>query len=56
LGIPPTGKQVAFSYVMIDQIGDGKIAGHRSVMDALALLHQLGGKIVAGTDDGRTRN
>ncbi len=41
-GIPPTGKQIAFSVIDILRIADGKIAEHWGLTDQLALLQQLG--------------
>jgi len=44
LGIPPTGKQVTFSVIHIEQLGDGKIVDHWVLGDSLAMLQQLCGK------------
>ena len=41
-GIPPTGKQVTITGIQILRIADGKIVEHRSELDALGLLQQLG--------------
>lgn len=41
-GIPPTGKQVKFSVMHIDQIEDGKIVKHWGQGDTLGLMQQLG--------------
>jgi predicted ester cyclase len=41
LGIPPTGKQVTFSVIHIEQLGDGKIVDHWVLGDSLAMLQQL---------------
>jgi len=35
LGIPPTGKQVTFSVIHIEQLGDGKIVDHWVLGDSL---------------------
>lgn len=42
MGIPPTGKQVRTSNIVIDRIVDGKIMERWSVGDNLGLLQQLG--------------
>jgi len=41
-GIPPTGKEVAFSSIEIDRMEDGKVAEHWFEMDLLGLMGQLG--------------
>jgi predicted ester cyclase len=41
-GIPPTGKEVAFSSIEIDRMVDGKVAEHWFEMDLLGLMGQLG--------------
>jgi steroid delta-isomerase-like uncharacterized protein len=41
-GIPPTGKQIAFSAIMIDRYENGLIAERWVVSDQLGMLHQLG--------------
>jgi predicted ester cyclase len=41
-GIPPTGKQVAFSGIEIDRMLDGKVAEHWFELDLLGLMRQLG--------------
>ena len=41
-GIPPTGKEVAFSSIEIDRMVDGKVAEHWFEMDLLSLMGQLG--------------
>ena len=42
LGIPPTGKQVAFTSIDIYRIADGKIVEVWSQIDLLSVLQQLG--------------
>jgi steroid delta-isomerase-like uncharacterized protein len=42
MGVPPTGKQVAFTGTTIVQMRDGKIAARWSNVDMLSLLQQLG--------------
>jgi predicted ester cyclase len=41
-GIPPTGKEVAFSSIEIDRMVDGRVAEHWFEMDLLGLMGQLG--------------
>ncbi len=41
-GIPPTGKQITVSAIVIDRIVDGKLVEHWSQFDALGMLQQLG--------------
>ena len=41
-GIPPTGKEVAFSSIEIDRMVDGKVQEHWFEMDLLGLMQQLG--------------
>ena len=42
MGIPPTGKQVAFTWVHIYRIADGKLVEQWSVFDQMGLMQQLG--------------
>jgi len=42
LGIPPTGKQVTITGIMIQCYADGKLVVHRYEADNLGLLQQLG--------------
>jgi steroid delta-isomerase-like uncharacterized protein len=42
MGIPPTGKQVAFDNIDIFSVKDGKLTGHWAVGDHLSLMQQLG--------------
>jgi steroid delta-isomerase-like uncharacterized protein len=42
MGMPATGKQVAFNVVDIIRFADGKLVEHWAVTDMLALLTQLG--------------
>jgi len=42
MGIPPTGKQVTVSMIIIYRIADGQIAEHWMVADQLGLMQQLG--------------
>ncbi len=41
-GIPPTGKQVAFSSMVFNHVVDGKVEEHWVEMDLLRLMGQLG--------------
>lgn len=41
-GIPPTGKPITVSAIVIDRIVDGKLVEHWSQFDALGMLQQLG--------------
>jgi predicted ester cyclase len=41
-GIPPTGKQVAFSSIEVDRVVDGKVQEHWVELDQLGLMRQLG--------------
>ncbi|MDQ3929917.1 MAG: ester cyclase [Chloroflexota bacterium] len=41
-GIPPTGKQIAFSSIMIDRFENGLIAERWVVFDQFGMLQQLG--------------
>ena len=49
MGIPPTGKSVAFGATNIHRIVDGKIVEQWVISDALGMLQQLG----AGTAPGQ---
>jgi predicted ester cyclase len=42
MGIPPTGREVAYSYVHIVRFRDGQGAEHWSVRDDMTLMRQLG--------------
>ena len=42
MGIPPTGKQVTVSMIVVYRIVDAKIAEHWIVADQLGLMQQLG--------------
>jgi len=41
-GVPPTGKKVAVSAVLIDRLEDGKIVDHRGLFDTLGIMQQVG--------------
>ena len=42
MGIPPTGREVAYDYVHILRFRDGKAVEHWGVRDDMALMRQLG--------------
>jgi steroid delta-isomerase-like uncharacterized protein len=42
MGIPPTGRAVAFDVIDILEVRDGRLAEHWNVVDAMALMMQLG--------------
>ena len=42
IGIPPTGKQVAFEVFDMVRVADGKVAEHWGLLDQLSLMQQLG--------------
>lgn len=42
MGIPPTGRDVAYDYVHILRFRDGKAVEHWSVRDSMTMMQQLG--------------
>jgi predicted ester cyclase len=42
MGLPPTGREVAYDYVHILRFRDGKAVEHWSVRDDMTLMRQLG--------------
>jgi predicted ester cyclase len=42
MGIPPTGREVAYDYVHIVRFKDGKVVEHWGVRDDMTLMRQLG--------------
>jgi len=42
LGIPPMGKQITYTGILIQRVADGKIAEHWAEADGLGLMQQLG--------------
>jgi steroid delta-isomerase-like uncharacterized protein len=42
LGIPPTGKEVAFTSIEVNRVVDGKVEEHWVELDLLGLMQQLG--------------
>ncbi len=42
MGIPPTGREVAYDYVHILRFRDGKAIEHWSVRDSMTMMRQLG--------------
>ena len=47
-GIPPTGKEVAFSSIEIDRLVDGKVEEHWVEINLLGLVQQLGVATIPG--------
>src|SRR6185369_3152730 len=41
MGLPATGKQVAFSVIHVDRVVDGRILEHRGEFDSAGLMQQL---------------
>ena len=41
-GIPPSGKQVAFTSIEVNRVVGGKVEEHRVELDLLGLMQQLG--------------
>jgi steroid delta-isomerase-like uncharacterized protein len=41
-GIPPTGKEVAFTSIEVNRVRDGKVEEHWVELDLLGLMQQLG--------------
>jgi steroid delta-isomerase-like uncharacterized protein len=50
-GIPPTGKEVAFSSMEFNRVADGKVEEHWVELDLLGLMRQLGAIPEAGQED-----
>ena len=42
MGIPPSGRSVAFDVIDFLRVRDGKIIGHWNVVDQLGLMRQIG--------------
>jgi predicted ester cyclase len=42
MGIPPTGREVAYDYVHIVRFDDGRVVEHWGVRDDMTLMRQLG--------------
>ena len=42
MGIPPTGREVAYDYIQILRFRDGKAVEHWGVHDSMTLMRQLG--------------
>ena len=47
MGMPPTGRSVAWDVIDIVRVRDGQLAEHWNVVDALALMQQVGAVPVA---------
>jgi steroid delta-isomerase-like uncharacterized protein len=41
-GLPPTGKQIAISAILIERVKDGHIVEHWSLFDNMSVMQQLG--------------
>jgi steroid delta-isomerase-like uncharacterized protein len=41
-GLPPTGKQISISAILIERVKDGKVVEHWSLFDSLSMMQQLG--------------
>ena len=41
-GLPPTGKQIVISAILLERIKDGQIVEHWSLFDQLSMMQQLG--------------
>ena len=52
MGIPPTGKPVEVQGITVLRVGDGKIQQHWVVWNSLAVLHQLGARILPPQQEG----
>ena len=50
-GIPPTGKEVAFSGMEFNRVADGKVEEHWVELDLLGLMRQLGAIPEAGQEE-----
>ena len=42
LGMPPTGKKIAITFMNIDRFAGGKLIEHRAEVDMAGLMQQLG--------------
>jgi predicted ester cyclase len=42
MGIPPTGKSVTISEIIIDRVADGKIVESWRLFDQMAMMQQMG--------------
>ncbi|HEX5689276.1 MAG TPA: ester cyclase [Roseiflexaceae bacterium] len=48
MGIPPSGRKIAFEVIDILRVRDGKITDHWNVVDQLGLLRQIGAARFSG--------
>ncbi len=53
MGIPPTGRHVAFEYVEIYRIADGMVVGYWCLPDLAGLMRQLTGDAPVTSSAGR---
>ena len=49
-GVPPTGKQVSYTVLMVDRIRDGLIAQHWALPDILSIFRQVGRPLLPPSD------
>jgi steroid delta-isomerase-like uncharacterized protein len=47
-GIPPSGKQVAFTSIEVNRVVDGKVEEHWVELDLLSMMQQLGLVVIPG--------
>ena len=48
LGVPPTGKQLRYNVLLVDQVQNGLIVQHWAVPDVLSIFQQLGMPLFPG--------
>jgi predicted ester cyclase len=48
LGIPPTGKQLRYNVLLVDQVQDGLIVRHWALPDFLSIFEQVGMPLLPG--------
>jgi len=46
-GMPPTGKQVSYTVLMVDRIRDGVIVHHWALPDILSIFRQVGDPLLS---------
>jgi predicted ester cyclase len=51
LGVPPTGTEVTFLVISVDEVVDGTIVRHYGLPDWLAMLGAIGALAALGTGD-----
>lgn len=50
LGVPPTGKEVSYTVLMVDRIRDGLIVQHWALPDFLSIFQQVGKPLLPISD------